>query len=91
MACLQNSIWFHWNPLDVCEAALALTFVLVGGAMVRRAFTGAHLGRAYLVSTQESHAGDPRWYHRAYTAGFGLLLGALGLYSLWLIFVFYRR
>ena len=80
----------RWNPLDICEAALAAAFVLVGIAMMRRAFTGTRLGRAYLVSTEESHAGDPRWYHRAYTVGFGALLAALGVYSLWLVFVFYR-
>lgn len=74
------------NLLDVLEAALAVTLVIVGAGLAWRAFTGKRIGRVWLVSTEETYEGEPQWFHRVYTFAMGTLLAALGLLVLALIF-----
>jgi hypothetical protein len=84
------------NLLDVCEAALALTLLVVGGGLMRQSLKGNRLGPAWVVRAGEPQApleGEdlpieqhPMWFHRLYTFVMGTLLGALGVWVLVLIF-----
>ncbi len=94
----------HGNLLDVLEAALGLTLIVVGFGLSRQSFTGKRVGSGWVVRAGEpprpaeppgpdeaalAPPPVPQWYHRLYTLFMGTALAALGTLVLWLLFFAY--
>lgn len=65
---------------------IAVLVAIFGMRQVRAGFLGEHLGRGRFVSHVQAHPEEPKWHHRALTAGLGalvILLAAAAFTLLW--------